>query len=212
MTPGDIKRAFLIVIFTVALSLLCFERVTGMTIRPGFKLGGGISTIFGQDTYQQEWQASFQAGVFVESFIRNRLTALAELNFVRKGSVYRLDSNGLEYRERYLFDYLEVPVLVKYYFTSAKNLQFYFYAGPSVALNLKASIRVTFDDLEETVAVDNLQGADLLLNGGAGAAISLAPGSLILELRYSYGLKSVATEPEADIRNRNLLLLIGFRF
>lgn len=210
MTVWMKKQAFLMLF--LALLLSTSGLAAGIMIRPGFKLGGGVANNFGQDTYQQQWQVSLQAGLFVELYLRNRLSAQAELNFVRKGSVYRLDSDGLEYVERYLFDYLELPVLVKYYFASVKRLNFYVYAGPSVALNLKARLRVTFDDLEETVVVDNLQGTDLLLNGGAGAAISLKPGSFILEARYSHGLKSVATEPGADIRNKSLLLLAGFKF
>lgn len=210
MTVWMKKQAFLM--FFLGLLLLTSDLAAGVVIRPGFKLGGGVSNNFGQDTYQQRWQTSFQAGVLVELYLRNRLAAQAELNFVRKGSVYRLDSDGLEYVERYLFDYLELPVLVKYYFANVKRLDFYVYAGPSVALNLKARLRVTFDDLEETVVVDNLQGTDFLLNGGVGAVLTLKSGSLILEARYSQGLKSVATEPEADIRNKSLLLLAGFRF
>lgn len=210
MTARITKQTFPMLF--LALLILTSDLAAGVMIRPGFKLGGGVSSNFGQDTYQQQWQPSLQAGVFVELALRNRLAAQAELNFIRKGSVYRLDSDGLEYVERYLFDYLELPVLVKYYFASVKRLNFYVYAGPSVALNLKARLKVTFDDLEETVVVDNLQGTDLLLNGGAGAAMNLKPGSLFLEVGYSHGLKSVATEPEADIRNKSLLLLAGFRF
>lgn len=210
MAAGMKKQA--LIMFFLALFLLTSELAAGITLRPGFKLGGGVSNNFGQDTYQQQWQTSLQAGLLVELSLGKRLAALAELNFARKGSVYRLESDGLEYVERYIFDYLELPVLVKYYFGSIRKLQFYVYAGPSVALNLKARLNVTFDDLEETVEVDNLQGTDLLLNGGAGAALTLKPGQLLLEARYSHGLKSVATEPEADIRNKSLLLLAGFRF
>ncbi|MCX8160151.1 MAG: PorT family protein [Candidatus Saccharicenans sp.] len=210
MTTGIKRQAVLIVL--LLLLLLTPDLKAGMVIRPGFKLGGGVSTIFGQDTYEQKWQPSFQAGVFFELSVWNRLAVAAELNFVRKGSVYRLDSDGLEYRERYFFDYLEVPVLAKYYLARLKEIDLYFYAGPSVALNLKARLRVSFNDLEETVEVDNLKGTDLLLNGGAGAEVNLKPGKLIVEARYSHGLQSVATEPEADIRNKSLLFLAGFKF
>lgn len=199
-------------ILSAALLLLAADRAAGATFKPGLKLGGGLTNIFGQDAYQQEWQLSLYAGISVEFPVIKKLAATVELDFVRKGSVYRLEEDGLEYRERYIFDYLEVPVLVKYCFAGAKKMEFYVYAGPSVALNLKARLRVTFDDLEETVDVDNLQGTDLLLTGGAGTAVSFKPGSLILEMRYSHGLKSVATEPGADIRNRSLLLLAGFKF
>ncbi len=210
MITGVKKQVFLSLF--LLLLLLTADLTAGMKISPGFKTGGGVSSLFGQDTYQQGWQASLQTGVFFELLSRYRLALATELNFVRKGSVYRLDSDGLEYRERYIFDYLELPVLVKYYFASLKKAEFYVYAGPSVALNLKARLRVTFDGLEETVEVENLQGTDLLLLGGMGAAIKLAPGNIILEVRYNQGLKSVATEPEADIRTKSLLLLTGFRF
>ncbi len=204
------KRSFLIL--SAVLWLLAVDQAAGASFKPGLKLGGGLANIFGQDAYRQEWQLSFFAGISVEFPVIKRLAATVELDFVRKGSVYRLEEDGLEYRERYLFDYLEVPVLVKYCFDGAKKMEFYVYAGPSVALNLKARLRVTFDDLEETVEVDNLGGTDLLLTGGVGTAVGFKPGSLILEVRYSHGLKSVATEPGADIRNRSLLLLAGFKF
>lgn len=210
MTSG-LKKRLIISLFLIF--LIINPRLRGeVSIKPGFKLGGGASTIFGLDTYLQSWQPSFCAGIFVELNVWNRLAVAAELNFVRKGSLYRLDSDGLEYRENYLFDYLEVPVLAKYYILSGRRPEFYIYAGPSVAFNLKARLKATFDDLEETVEVDNLRGTDLLVNAGAGTALKFKPGSLILEARYSHGLKSVATEPQADIRNKGLLLLVGFRF
>ncbi len=212
--PEMISRACkqLFLITSILILFLSAGLQAGIRVSPGFKLGGGISSIFGQDTYQQEWQPSLQVGLSVELTLKGPLAAAVELNFVRRGSVYRLEADGLDYRERYLFDYLEVPFLAKFYFASARKMTFYVYAGPSVALNLKARLRVTLDDLEETVEVDNLQGTDLLLTGGAGTTISLKPGSLILEARYCHGLKSVATEPEADLRNKGLVFLAGFRF
>ncbi|MCR4395325.1 MAG: PorT family protein [Candidatus Saccharicenans sp.] len=210
---GHRKKTILILVTVLALFLVEVPGAeANINIRPGFKLGGGLSSNFGADTFDQSWQPSFMAGVLVELSLTSRLGAGLELNFVRRGSLYRLESDGLVYRERYLLDYLEVPLLVKFNFLRGRKPELYLYAGPALALNLRARLKVTLDDLEEAVAVDNLQGPDLLAQAGAGAVLALGPGCLLLELRYSHGLRTIATEPEADIRNKSLVILAGFRF
>ncbi|MGB9906659.1 MAG: porin family protein [Candidatus Saccharicenans sp.] len=210
---GHRKKIILILVTVLGLFLVEVPGAeANINLRPGFKLGGGLSSNFGADTFDQSWQPSFMAGVLVELSLTSRLGAGLELNFVRRGSLYRLESDGLVYRERYLLDYLEVPLLVKFNFLRGRKPELYIYGGPALALNLRARLKVTLDDLEEAVAVDNLQGPDLLAQAGAGAALALGPGCLLLELRYSHGLKTIATEPEADIRNKSLVVLAGFRF
>ncbi|MGQ9800871.1 MAG: porin family protein [Candidatus Saccharicenans sp.] len=207
------ENIFFILMTVFALILLSVPgQGANLNIRPGFKLGGGLSDNFGADTFGQSWQPSFMAGVFVDLAFASRLGAALELNFVRRGSLYRLESGGLEYRERYMLDYLEVPLLVKFYLLQGRNPELYIYGGPAMALNLRARLKVTFDDLEESVEVDNLQGTDLQAQAGAGATLALGPGSLLLEFRYSHGLKTIATEPEAEVRNKSLAILAGFRF
>ncbi|MBC7349185.1 MAG: PorT family protein [Candidatus Aminicenantes bacterium] len=210
---GKRKNIFFILLtITAAILLSVPGRGVSLNIRPGIKLGGGLSDNFGADTFGQSQQPSFMVGLFVDLDMASRLGAAVELNFVRRGSLYELESNGLVYRERYLLDYLEMPLLVKFYFLRGRKPELYVYGGPAVALNLRARLKVTFDDLEEAVAVDNLQGIDLLAQVGAGASLALGPGHWLLELRYSHGLKTIATEPEAEVKNKSLVILTGFRF
>lgn len=207
------KNIFFILISSLALIVFSVPGMgANLNIRPGFKLGGGLSDNYGVDTFGQSWQPSFMAGIFIDLAIASRLGTEVELSFVRRGSLYRLDNNGLEYRESYRLDYLEVPLLLKFYFLESQKPELYVFAGPAVALNLRARLKVTFADLEESVEVDNLQGTDLLLQAGAGTALALGPGCLLLELRYSHGLKTIATEPEAEFRNKSLVILTGYRF
>ncbi|HAR35910.1 MAG TPA: hypothetical protein DCR87_03195 [Acidobacteria bacterium] len=210
---GNKKDILFILLTITALILLSVPgQGASLNIRPGIKLGGGLSDNFGADTFGQSQQPSFMVGLFVDLDITSCLETAVELNFVRRGSLYQLESNGLVYRERYLLDYLEMPLLLKFYFLRGRKPELYIYGGPAVALNLRARLKVTFDDLEESVAVDNLQGTDLLAQAGAGATLALGPGRCLLELRYSHGLKTIATEPEAEVRNKSLVILAGFRF
>lgn len=210
---GKRKNIFFILLTITASILLSVPgRGVSLNIRPGIKLGGGLSDNFGADTFGQSQQPSFMVGLFVDLDMASRLGAAVELNFVRRGSLYQLESNGLVYWERYLLDYLEMPLLVKFYFLRGRKPELYVYGGPAVALSLRARLKVTFDDLEEAVAVDNLQGTDLLAQVGAGVSLALGPGHWLLELRYSHGLKTIATEPEAEVKNKSLVILTGFRF
>jgi len=200
--------SFLLLLFWAAVAL----QAGRPGVKPGFKLGGGLANNFGQDTYEQKWQGTLAGGLFVDLRLNKRLGAEVEVLFFRKGSVYRLNLDGSEYREKYILDYLEIPVFVKFFVLEKDRYNFYLYAGPSIGFNLGARLKVTFDGLEESVSVDNLKGADLLLNGGAGVEYKLKDSSLILELRYNQGLKSISTETEEDFRNKALVILVGYRF
>ncbi len=140
-----------------------------------------------------------------------RLGLEAELLYSQKGSVYRLKLDSSEYREKYLLNYLEIPLILKFFLTRTGPAAFYVYGGPSVGFNLRARLKVRFDGLEETVEVDSLKGTDGLINLGVGAEIKFSGGFFVLESRYSQGLKSISREVEGDIRNKSLIFLFGFR-
>jgi len=181
-------------------------------IKFGFKTGGGLANIFGRDTYDQHWQEALAGGMFLNLPVQKRLQLEPEVIWVRQGSVYRLNLDQSAYQEKLILDYLEFPVLVKFYFLNFSRYKLYLGAGPSVAVNLRAKLRVTFDGLEESVEVNNLKGMDCLLNAGAGAEVNLKTGFIIFEFRYKYGLKSISTETETDVRNKSLVLLAGYKF
>ncbi|MGB9893961.1 MAG: porin family protein, partial [Candidatus Saccharicenans sp.] len=109
-------------------------------IKPGFKLGGGLANNFGQDTYDQEWLGAVAGGFFLNLRLNHQLIAGVEMLFLRKGSVYRLNLNDSKYQEKYVLDYLEIPVFIKYFPLKKGPFSFYFYAGPSIGLNLKARL------------------------------------------------------------------------
>jgi len=207
--PGII---FLVVLVSVVTILASSGWSAFPETRSGFKAGGGLASIFGLDTFGQDWQESLAGGVFLDLKIWNKLHLEPEAIWFRKGSVYRLSLDQSEYREKLILDYLELPVLVKFYFLDLPGHKIYLCGGPSAALNLRARLKVTFDGLEESVEVDNLKGTDFLLNAGAGTEIKLKSGFIIIELRYGHGMKSISTETEGEVRNKNLVILAGYKF
>lgn len=86
------------------------------SVKFGIKAGGGLANIFGQDTFEQQWQESLVCGIFVDLTIYQKFRAGTEIIFFRKGSIYRLNVNQMEYREKLILDYLEIPVFLKFYF------------------------------------------------------------------------------------------------
>jgi hypothetical protein len=205
-----------IFVLLVFISIITILASSGWSAFPetkfGFKAGGGLANIFGQDTFEQRWQESLAGGVFLDFNVWKKFHVEPEVIWFRKGSVYRLSLDQSEYREKLILDYLEFPVLIKFYLLDLPGRKIYLYGGPSVALNLRARLKVTFDGIEESVEVDNLKGTDYLMNAGAGTEIKLKSGFVIFELRYGHGLKSISTETEGDIRNKNLVVFVGYKF
>ncbi|MCI4444644.1 MAG: PorT family protein [Candidatus Aminicenantes bacterium] len=181
-------------------------------ISPGVKFGGGISNIFGQDTFEQQWQISAAAGIFLDIMMSKSIHLQPEIFWFRKGSKTTLSQDQLSYQEKLFLDYLQIPLYLKLFFLDSHRFRFYIYGGPAIAFNLKARLKVTFDGLNESVEVYNLKGNDFLLSSGIGTEFRLRPGSLLLEFRYEEGLKSVSTDIQSDIKNRNLSIIAGYKF
>ncbi|HEK86725.1 MAG TPA: PorT family protein [Candidatus Aminicenantes bacterium] len=200
--------AFLLIFFSGSLVLWSHFRM----ISPGLKVGGGVSNIFGSDTFDQRWQGSATAGVFLDVFLARRFHLQPEILWVQKGSLYEVGQGQPLYRERLVLDYLEIPVLFKAHFLDYHRFRFYTFAGPAAAINLRAQLKVTFDGLEESVGVENLRGTDLLLCAGMGAEFKIKSGSLLIELRLEEGLKSISTEIQSEIKNRAIVCLAGYKF
>jgi hypothetical protein len=110
--------------------------------------------------------------------------------------------------------YLEVPILGRVDVgTPGSSTRFYLVAGAAPAFKLSARLHVeALDEEDDEDLSDDVESMDLGLVGGAGVEF----GRMLVEARYTYGLRSIAKgdegdEPE-DIKNRVFSVMVGFRF
>ncbi len=135
------------------------------------------------------------------------LSIQPELLYIQKGVGAKSGNTTADVH----INYLELPVLVKISFGS-ETIKGYVNAGPSIgyALSGKTKIgsttsKITFDDTDNRT--------DFGLQFGGGVGFQAGPGSILLDLRYGYGLTNTSKTPSggnsSDYKSQNRVVAVS---
>lgn len=142
-----------------------------------------------------------------------------ELHMVARGG--SIEGSGNE--ERIRIEYLEVPLLLVLPF-QVSSFEPFVFGGPFGAFESRCRSIVEEDGLKTNFGCDSSEGTvfprnslDYGATAGGGISHRLGGGSLLLEARYSWGLRDIYDGPalttgDVAIRNRTILVLIGYTF
>ncbi|MDG5767129.1 porin family protein [Balneolales bacterium ANBcel1] len=164
----------------------------------GISTGLTVSDLWGDDVGGTDVRAGFTGGLFMNYRLTPYFSIQPEANFVMKHSQVNDGVLGEGEKTRYLFNYLEIPVLLKGHLYSGSALTPNIYAGPALAINLSD------DD------VDDLRSVDFGFAFGGGFDIYR---TVMLDLRYTLGvvdLFDVPADPSAKNGTFAVTLGIGF--
>jgi hypothetical protein len=179
----------------------------------GFKLGAGFANM-----------ADDRAGVTTDGItgfaggghIRfgGRIGLQAELLSVTKGANFS-GPGGASYDMR--FEYVEIPVVAHIPLTLG-NVAPYVFGGGAVGLQVRCRITPTGgtstqqrDCPDQGVGTFDPQTTDFSLLGGAGIAIGMGPGSVIVEGRYTVGMRNIdRTTTDRNLRHRVATIMAGY--
>jgi hypothetical protein len=119
------------------------------------------------------------------------------------------------------FNYLELPVLAKISFGS-ETIKGYVNAGPSIGYALSgktkgtATIQGQSQNIDEKADLSAGNRADFGLQFGGGIGFQAGPGSILLDLRYGYGLSNLEKESSGSSsgdnksQNRVIAVSVGY--
>jgi hypothetical protein len=147
------------------------------------------------------------AGVFATLPLTSWLDLQPEALYAMKGG--RLDLDGVE--STLALDYIDVPVLARIVKRGAGARRYYAAGGPSFGFRVRARSRVDFGSSTEDIDVaDSIERADLGVAFGGG----LEAGALVIDGRYTLGLKDVDKDKSDSVKvtNRAFSITLGFRF
>ena len=164
----------------------------------GVNAGLSVSDLWGDDVGGTDVRAGLTGGLFMNYRFNPYFSIQPEANFVMKHSQVDAGVLGENEKTKYLFNYLEIPVLLKGHLYSESALTPNFYAGPALAFNLSD------DD------VDDLRSVDFGFAFGGGFDIYR---TIMLDLRYTLGVVDifdVNAEPSAKNGSFAVTLGIGF--
>ena len=175
-------------------------------VKFGAKAGLNIASISGDtdDLGNTSARTSFHVGAVAEITISDKFAIQPEL-------VYSTQGTKLELREAdgtMKLDYLNVPVIAKFYVAEGLSLE----AGPQIGFLMSAKLKAEYGgETEETDIKDELEikSVDFGLNFGAGYKLD---NGLNFSARYNLGLSEISKNENIDSKNGVFQISVGYMF
>jgi long-subunit fatty acid transport protein len=174
-----------------AAAVMAFGFANAQSVKFGAKAAVNVASLTG-DIEDASSLVGFQVGGFAEIKISDKFAVQPELMFSAQGA----ESDG----EKLNLNYLNIPVLAKYYVAKSFSLE----AGPQIGFLLSAK-----EDGEDFK--DYLSSTDFGFNFGAGYDFT---ENLSAGLRYNLGLSNIIDSEDNDgsIKNSVFSVSLGYKF
>lgn len=188
-------------VILTTIAILAFGFANAQQTRFGVKGGLNITNFSGDN--DSNALVGFQLGGFAEIKVIERLSIQPELLFSTQGASFDAigNNNDIDYK----LNYINIPVLAKFYITK----QFTVEAGPQ--LGFLVSAKRDGNDIK-----DNYKSTDLGFNFGAGYNIT---DNFSVNLRYTVGLSNVGDYDTDDFddyldspKNSVLAITAAYKF
>lgn len=172
-----------------------------------------LASVSGDGTEELDSKLGLALGGFIDvPFGSNSPFGIrGEVNLVNKGAEAEVGTTSLKLN----FDYVEVPVMVKYNIPVKGNIAPNFFAGPVVGILVSAKQKYDFAGDEQEVDIkEYLKSTDFSLCFGGGVDIVMGTsGVLILDVRYELGFTNVLDDGgEGEIKNNAFMIGVGWGF
>jgi len=175
----------------------------------GIKGGLNLSSING-DSENVSMRTSFHAGVVLELKFSDKFSFQPELLFSEQGaeSNYseQVGSESIKYESVLRMDYINIPLLAKYYLTDGFAIEM----GPNVGMLLSARNQETFNGVlqGEEIISDDINKIDFGLGMGLGYKFKFGG---FIQARYNLGLSNLYKDSD-DFKDVNTLFQISVRY
>ena len=175
-------------------------------IKFGAKAGMNMASWAGDLEDGTNMRVSMHFGGLVEFKLTDKFSIQPEVLYSGQGVTMKGQySYNQSYKSSFRFDYLNIPVMAKYYIVEGFNVE----AGPQVGVLLSSKVMVKVDDLK---TVDDFEGetnnVDFAANFGLGYDL---PMGIFFNARYSLGLVKV-NDGKGEVKNNVFSLSAGYKF
>ena len=202
-------------------------------IKFGIQAGLNYSNFRGYDipvqfepVYSESPAFAFLGGLNFEYQIKEKLSLKLELNYERKSQkadnyIELTDINGFtkgyNYTSKKNYDYLVLPIMLKYNFTNKNS--FYVNGGPFVGFLLKSNLTNDLQNIDglnnDPVETTNLNNkSDFGLSIGLGKTIEInEKNSIFIEIRENLGLTNTSKNKvwgNGEVKTNSLNVIIGY--
>lgn len=214
-------------VFIAAIAVMSVSVAKAQEVRLGAKGGLNFSSFGGDNTDDLDALTSFHIGALVEIPITERFAVQPEVLYSKEGASSEASQSlfGASFKvtgERKL-DYINVPIMAKYYLIDGLALE----AGPQVGFLVSANAETEFDlsgidpntaelienqlNTGDVDVSDQTKGVDFGV--GLGASYRLNMG-VFFSARYTLGLSNINDIDGSNVKNQNNVFQIstGYSF
>jgi len=196
------KKVFVL----IAAAIVCMS--ASAQVQFGGKVGFDLTNFWGSDV-EHGMKPSYQAGLMMEYKFNPNFAIAPEVVFASQGGKYKvLDMNlfGIDLSKTVTFNtnYINVPVMLKYYVTPAFSIDL----GPQVGFNVYSKYSIKDGD-KATDIKDNTKAVDFGV--GLGGTYNLTENAFV-QARYTMGMTKVFDGDYSNEKNGNIQVAFGMKF
>lgn len=165
----------------------------------GLKAGLNLSNMSSDDFSENNFRTGFHVGLLAEIPFRDKFSIQPELLYATQGTEAVVRMLGAHESRDYKLDYIQLPVLAKFYITDYFSLE----AGPSFNLLVR----------EEIGGNATEWGSSFELGGALGTSYKFR-GGLFASARYIYGFTNALDRDVYDstLNNNGFQFGVGYMF
>ena len=190
----------------IAAAIVCMS--ASAQVQFGAKVGFDMTNFWGSDV-EHGMKPSYQAGLVMEYKFNPNFAIAPEVVFASQGGKFKaLDLNifGLDVSKTvtYNTNYINIPVMFKYYVAPAFSIDF----GPQLGINVYS--KYSIEDVDKAVDIkDNTKDVDFGL--GLGGTYNLTENAFV-QARYTMGMTKVFDGDYNKEKNGNIQIAFGMKF
>ncbi|WP_264537135.1 porin family protein [Flavobacterium sp. N1736] len=208
----------IIILCTLFLSVTVIAQTK--KVKLGVKAGLNIASLtFDESELNSSGKTGFRAGVMVEIPMSKNFSLQPELLYSQQGTKVSFsdqDVTNSNYKSTIKLNYLNIPVMLKYYVIKDLSLQ----AGPQIGILLKANNKykdnfLGYENQESFNLKEYSSGIDTSVNFGLGYQFK---DKFYTDLRYNLSYSNVFKKGDInhfidnDMKNRVFQITIGYFF
>lgn len=197
-------RSFLFAFFFV---LSCLSSLSAQQrFSAGPRVGLNLSNYWGNND-NMKYTPGLAAGAFLMYSSLNHFGISADVLFSQRGTSFNDETSQRKFIQR--VNYLEIPVVARYFLTLSGNFRPNIFLGPSLGIKLNAKRiknQVGTTVLPDTENNNNFDSIDF--GGTGGFQLNWGVGNrqrFLIDARYTLGLSPVQTNIPNDWSRRNSL-------
>ncbi|CAM1372675.1 porin family protein [Tenacibaculum xiamenense] len=194
------RKLFLSIILLTGVALQAQE------VQFGAKAGLNIASINGGNLQDLSSRTSFHFGGVAEIQITDKFSVQPEILYSAQGAKFKASEGLIETNVTWKLDYLNIPVMAKYYLADDFSLE----AGPQIGflLSSKADVELNDASVEQDIN-DVVKSTDFGLNFGLGYKLD---NGLNFGARYNLGLSNMLKESSESSKNGVFQFSVGYNF